>query len=338
VPSSTAENCPGPTMLGHARESDALVAAAWLYHVRGLSQEEVGQNLGISRFRVTRMLAEARDRGIVRIAIEHETTQTRELADRLDAKWGLTETLVAPVPSGVQGDSDYARRAVGAVAAGFLQRVGSGEAVRCIGVGWGRTVAAMAQALTGLRNPDLRFVSLMGSLVRTSETHPFDVCSRLASLTGGKAVFLPAPFLADSVEDCQVILRQRLVRETLAVARGVDHAIISLGECTPDSFLFASGILTGEDGVALQAAGAIADTTGMFFRADGSLAETDLNRRAPSVSLADLQACDVALLAAGMEKAAATRAVLRAGFVKRLIVDEVLAGALLEEGEARSCD
>ena len=319
-------------MLETVGESDTRVLAAWLYHVRGMNQQQVGQRLRISRFRVNRMLAEAREAGIVRVAVQHETTDTLALADALCARWGLAEALVAPVPPGTENDAAYARRSVGLVAAGFLRRVGSAGEPRSIGIGWGRTVAEMVQALSGLRNPDLRFVSLMGSMVRTSATSPFDVCARLAALTGGQAQFLPAPFLADSVADCQVIQRQRLVRETLAAARGVDHAIISIGECTPDAFLFSSGVLTAEDGENLRAAGAVADTTGMFFRADGTLADTDLNRRAPSVGLEDLRACDVALLAAGNGKATATRAVLRSGVVNRLIVDEAL-GRMLAEGD-----
>lgn len=157
-------------MLESVRESDTRVLAAWLYHVRGLSQQEVGDSLGLSRFQVNRMLAEAREAGIVRVTVEHATTATLQLADALRLRWGLAEVLVAPVPPQAEGDADYARRAAGLVAAGFLQRVGSQAERRSIGVGWGRTVAAMAQALTGLRNPELRFVSLMGSLVRTSET------------------------------------------------------------------------------------------------------------------------------------------------------------------------
>ncbi len=320
-------------MLDTVGDGDTRVLAAWLYHVRGMNQQEVGQRLRISRFRVNRMLAEAREAGIVRISVQHETAGTLALADALCARWGLNEALVAPVPPGTEGDAAYARRSVGLVAAGFLRRVGGVGRPCSIGVGWGRTVAEMVQALSGLRNPGLRFVSLMGSMVRTSATGPFDVCARLAALTGGQAQFLPAPFLADSVEDCQVIQRQRMVRETLAAARNVDVAIISVGECTPEAFLFSSGVLTAEDGANLRAAGAVADTTGMFFRDDGTLAETDLNHRAPSVGIEDLRACDVAMLAAGTEKAEATRAVLRSGVVNRLVVDEALARMLtLEAG------
>ncbi|MFN3578254.1 MAG: sugar-binding domain-containing protein, partial [Tabrizicola sp.] len=65
--------------------------------------------------------------------------------------------------------------------------------------------------------------------------------------------------------------------------------------------------------------------------ADGSLAPTELNLRAPSIDLDDLHRSDVVVLSAGTGKAAALRAVLAAGFVNRLIVDEPLARALLQE-------
>ncbi len=316
-------------------ETDDHLQAAWLYHVGRMSQEEVSQHLGISRFKVLRLLAEARDQGLVRVTLEHETSGTLAMADTLTAAFGLTEAQVAPMPGGNLGD-DYARRAVGIVAAGFLARIGRGDAPLAIGVGWGRTMAAMAQAVTGLRNPNLCFVSLMGAMARTAETSPFDVCARLAALTGGSAMFLPAPFLTDTEADCGVILAQRLVRETLAAARAAPYCIISLGDCSPDALLSTSGILALADEAALAETGAVADSTGKFFRADGTLAPTDLNRRSPSIGLDDLARADVTLLAAGAAKARATLAVLRAGIVNRLIADEGLARALLalKEGGA----
>lgn len=311
--------------VGVGREGDDLIQAAWLYHIGKMSQEEVSRRMGLSRFKVLRLLAEARDLGLVRVSLEHESVRTLAIADQIAARFDLTEVQVAPDA----GDSDdAARRAVGQLAASWLARVGR-EGPLVVGVGWGRTVAAMSEALTGLRNPDLCFVSLMGSMTRTSATSPFDVCVRLAATTGGGAMFLPAPFLADSVEAAQVILGQRMVREALELAQRADHMVISVGECSSDALLQATGVLTADEIGALGRAGAVADTTGKFFCADGSLAETDLNARAPSIGLADLQRSNVLLLAAGRAKATATRAVLRAGFVDRLIVDEGLALALL---------
>jgi len=319
-------------MLSAASDTDDIARVAWLYHVGQMSQETVSQALGISRFKVLRMLAEARDCGIVRVSVQHETSNTLALADRLKQAWGLTEVMVAPMPAGLAPGPDtsaLARRAVGIVAATFLGRVGRGDQALTIGMGWGWTLAAMARAVSGLHNPNLRFVSLMGSMVQTSDSSPFDVCTNLAGLTGGRAMFLPAPFMADDQAACRLILSQRLVRETLAVARQADYAIVSVGECRPGALLFSSNVLTPEDRSELEAAGAVADTTGRFFCADGTLADTDLNHRAPAIAYDDLRSRDVVLLAGGSEKLVATRAVLQAGFVRRLILDQTLAESLL---------
>lgn len=316
-------------MSGAQGEPDDLLQVAWLYHVGQMSQEEVSRRLGMSRFKVLRLLAEARERGLVRVSIEHGTAGTLELGSRLAGVFDLREVQVAPLLPGA--DDDHARRAVGIVAAGFLGRIGASRPLT-IGLGWGRTIAAMAEALAGLRNPRLRFVSLMGTMTRVSGTGPFDVTTRLAALTGGTALVLPAPFLCDSEADTRILLRQRLVRDTLEVARSAEYSIVSVGECTPEALLFKSGVLTEGDMEELRDSGAVADTTGKFLRDDGRLADTDLNRRAPSIGLEDLRAMDTTLLATGAGKAQATRAVLRSGLADRLICDEEMARALLAMG------
>ena len=87
------------------QDMDDLLQAAWLYHVGQMSQEEVSRRLGISRFRVLRMLADARDLGLVRVSLEHETSSTLLLAQHLMAQFNLTEVQVAPTPGGEADDA-----------------------------------------------------------------------------------------------------------------------------------------------------------------------------------------------------------------------------------------
>ena len=56
----------------------------------------------------------------------------------------------------------------------------------------------------------------------------------------------------------------------------------------------------------------------------------ELNRRSNGVGIEDLARTRSVLLAGGMQKAAATEAILRAGFVRGLIVDGDLALKLAE--------
>ena len=307
---------------------DSMAQVAWLYHVGNLSQQEISDKLGISRFKIVRLLADAKQLGVVRIAIEHNTTATLDLADQLTERFGLKEAQVAPAPQS-NGNAE-ARRAVGIIAAAFLARVALANQPMTVGLGWGRTLGHMADNLVGVINPHITFVSLMGLLNRADPTQPVDVCVRLAALTSGKANLLPAPFVVDDKAACDVILQQRLVKETLETARRADYAITSVGECRDDAVLFESSLFTTEQIDQLRDNNVVADCCGVFFTADGTVADIPLNGCTPCAKPNEMPNTDMTLLAGGLSKKVGTLAVLRANFVDRLFVDENLARALLE--------
>jgi DNA-binding transcriptional regulator LsrR (DeoR family) len=59
-----------------APSSDLGVRAAWLYHIEGLTQEQIARAMKIRRAKVIRLLAAARDSGVVRVG---ESTGTCRL-------------------------------------------------------------------------------------------------------------------------------------------------------------------------------------------------------------------------------------------------------------------
>ena len=308
---------------------DSIAQVAWLYHIGNLSQQEISDKLGISRFKIVRLLAEAKQLGVVRIAIEHNSTSTLELGDRLTERFRLREAQVAPVLQS-NGDAE-ARRAVGIVAAAFLARIALANQPMTVGLGWGRTLGHMADNLVGVSNPGITFVSLMGLLNRADPTQPVDVCGRLAALTMGKANLLPVPFVVDDKAACDVILQQRLVKETLEKARRADYAITSIGECSDGAVLFESGLFTADQIDQLRDNNVVADCCGVFFTADGGVADIPLNGCTPCAKPNEMPNTDMTLLAGGLSKSVATLAVLRANFIDRLFVDENLARKLLED-------
>lgn len=318
-------------LVAHKNASDEIAQAAWLYYVGNFSQQEVSDKLGVSRFKVLRMLADAREQGLVRISVEHKTSHTLALADQLAQAFDLQEAQVAPTP--MDADPDYGRRAVGILAAGYLARVVTSQSQLTIGVGWGRTLSAMVDNLSGVRNPDVTFVSIMGSVSHATHTAPGDVCVRLAAETGGRAMLMPAPFVTDSAEACQTVMEQRLVRDALSLARKADHAMMSVGECRPGAILFQDDIFTKAQLQQLVDAKVVGDCCGVFYTADGEVADIELNHCTPCVRSNEMTDVDTVILASGASKAAATMAVLRAGFVKRLLVDEALAHTLLDFAE-----
>ena len=55
------------------------IRVAWLYYLENLTQAEIGERLGLTRARVNRMLAEARESGLVRISLGALDERSREL-------------------------------------------------------------------------------------------------------------------------------------------------------------------------------------------------------------------------------------------------------------------
>src|SRR3954470_23172704 len=119
-----------------------LVKVAQLYHLQGLNQDQIGRQLGVSRSKVSRMLKEGRERGLVEISIHYPSRFALDLERRLESELGLREAVVVNA-SGVVGNQILS--AVAGAAADYLVRVLQPGDV--LGVSGGETTALTAQVM-----------------------------------------------------------------------------------------------------------------------------------------------------------------------------------------------
>ncbi|WP_024310881.1 sugar-binding transcriptional regulator [Sinorhizobium medicae] len=324
-----------------SEDDDALmVRAAWFYYVGGLNQEMTAARLGLTRARVNKMLAEARESGLVSISIDHRRVGVLPLEDRLRTRFGLDFCISTPAfgfHDTSKQDSEVRKqiafRAVGVAAANHLKTLLSENDSLTVGTGWGRTIEQMTLHLAGVRAPHARFISVMGSLTANNAYNPFEVVHSLARRTGGEGYFLPVPFIADSVDDKKVLISQRSVVKALEIARSASVCFISAGELTEESLLRRQGMISGTELESLRQAGAVGDTNGIFFDSEGRQVDHELNERTIALGFEELKALPVLLLIAGLEKIQAARALLRSGVVNGLIIDGDAAEALAALGE-----
>jgi DNA-binding transcriptional regulator LsrR (DeoR family) len=260
-----------------SEDDDALmVRAAWFYYVGGLNQEMTAARLGLTRARVNKMLAEARESGLVSISIDHQRVGVLPLEDKLRVRFGLDFCISTPAfgfHDTSKEDSEVRKqiafRAVGVAAANHLKTLLSENDSLTVGTGWGRTIEQMTLHLAGVRAPHARFISVMGSLTANNAYNPFEVVHSLARRTGGEGYFLPVPFIADSIDDKKVLISQRSVVKALEIARSASFCFISAGELTEDSLLRRQGMISSAELESLRQAGAVGDTNGIFFRQRG---------------------------------------------------------------------
>src|SRR5919205_212563 len=83
-----ADHLPGPAHLV------LLAAVARRYYLDGQSKIEIAQDLSISRFKVARLLDEARASGLVQIEIRYPGSVDVNLSARLRERYGLRHAVV----------------------------------------------------------------------------------------------------------------------------------------------------------------------------------------------------------------------------------------------------
>ena len=81
-----------------AREALALGEVARLYYLKNLTQQHIADRIGVSRTSVSRMLREARSRGLVEIKVHTPLSVTNDLQEELAERLGLRECLVLATP------------------------------------------------------------------------------------------------------------------------------------------------------------------------------------------------------------------------------------------------
>ena len=71
-----------------------MAEVARLYYVRDLTQQDIAERLGVSRFKVLRLLEQARAEGVVRFEIDDPAGVDDDLSRALEERYGLSTALV----------------------------------------------------------------------------------------------------------------------------------------------------------------------------------------------------------------------------------------------------
>ena len=94
-----------------------LGRVARLHYQHGLTHQQIADTLGLSRVKVTRLLAEARRTGVVEIRIHSDETVFTDLEFEVQAAYGLAQVWIAPTFD----EPDRLLASIGTVGAHALQ-------------------------------------------------------------------------------------------------------------------------------------------------------------------------------------------------------------------------
>jgi len=308
---------------------EVLVKVARLAYDHGLSQGEIAKRIGTSRSTVSRMLREARERGIVTVVIHDPTERAEKLSQALKETYGLKEAIVVPT----ELESEPAVRPLLAQAVvGLLADVVRDNDI--VGVSWGRTMGEIARRLHPMTKRGVSVVQLNGGLNRADlPGYPNYVTGRFAQAFGATAYVLPVPAIVRMPALRRELESDPATKTVLDLARNASVALFSVGVIGVESVLVQSGYLQLHELQQLQLRGAVGDVIGRYYDSRGQICDRELDSRTIGIELAELKEKRYAIaVAGGVEKRQAIRGGLLGGYFNTLVTDQFTALELVKAG------
>ena len=314
---------------------DAAVVARRFYLDRR-QKSEIAAELGLSRFKVARLLDAAHAAGIVHIRIDMPDDVHPGLAEVIRERFAIRRAIVVRAPDGTDTDRPSATpiHAVGLAAARFLSSHLSEDEI--VGLSWGASVSHVVDAIEGVRLAEI--VQLVGGvspapLGDRSPGRParsgLDLVEDLARRTGAASVPLHSPLVLASARTAELLREDPSVTHTTHRFGDVTTAVVGIGSWDPPSSSLLD-LVGPDDRRELWNARATADVCGIVLDREGRTARSSLAERTIGASADQVRAIPtVVAVAGGAAKASAITSVLRSGLVDVLVTDESAARAIV---------
>jgi DNA-binding transcriptional regulator LsrR (DeoR family) len=306
----------------------ALVLTATVarrYYLEGVSKSDIAAELGVSRFKVARLLDQARATGLVRIELDYRGELDLDLSVRLSQAYGLRHCVVIDSPD---DDEAALRSNLGRAAARLLTEIVRPDDV--LGLAWARSLMAMRSSLTRLAPCPV--VQLTGALSRPDvDESSIELVRDVARVSDGEAFYFYAPMILPDAATARALRTQPEVARAISRFPDVTKAVVGLGAWAAGQSTVAD-VVSDEERREMYDLGVRAELCGVQLDADGNAVTTQLTDRLIGIDAKGLAAIpDVIALAYGAPKAEAVRAGLRGGFATSLVTHTTMARRLLEE-------
>jgi DNA-binding transcriptional regulator LsrR (DeoR family) len=304
----------------------ALVLTATVarrYYLDGATKSDIADELGLSRFKVARMLERARATGLVRIELDTRGEIDLDLSVRLRTAHDLRHCVVIDV---ADDDEALLRSALGRAAAELLTEIV--EPGDVVGLAWSRSLMAMRTSLTEL--PACDVVQLTGALSLPDDDSSIELVRDLARRSNGRGFFYYAPMVVPDAATARVLRTQPDIARAIERYAEVTKAFIGVGGWQP-GLSTVVGALAEREWRQMYDLGVRSELSGVQIDGEGNPVQTPLTDRLIGIDADQLHAVpDVIAVAYGTAKIDAVHAGIQGGFITSLVTHTAMASELLE--------
>jgi DNA-binding transcriptional regulator LsrR (DeoR family) len=299
-----------------------------LYYVQELTQIEIGQRLGMSAAKVSRLLKQAREAGMVEVTIRAPCQHLSDLESRLKAVFALSGAVVIP---NVPLETSVYSRTLGLAGAEYLgERVRDGDIV---GIGGGTAMHAVAQSLESSRVKRVEVVPILGAVQGSPSTDVNLLAAELAHRLGGRAYQLHAPAFADTPEHRDLLMSVGPIKEVLDIARRANIVFMGIGtvDHARSRFVDFTALSAADMKYIASSCNGVGEIAARVYDIEGCPCAEEYARRVVGLSLEELREIPMVVgVAATATKAVPIYGALRGGYLNTLVTDEAAARGVLE--------
>jgi deoxyribonucleoside regulator len=306
---------------------ELLARVASLYYDKEKSQNEIAQELNLSRVKVYRILKQAREESVVKVVInwpiEHDGQLEKDLPNVFDLKKAL-------VLKSLPGEDAQGLARLGQMTARYLESVLQDHMT--LTVCMGRSTYEVINAVGPTSRAHINVAQAMGSLpFAVQDLDSAAMARQLAQKLGGQVFYLPSPLIAASAEAAAVLRSQPLIEHALTASRNADIALVGIGALTPKASRYVQArVISAKAMAQLKQEGAVGDIGGQFLTQSGEPHSTEYNRRMIGLTLEEMRRIpNLIAVAIGHDKGRAILGALHTGVIDVLCTDQRTARQVL---------
>lgn len=304
-----------------------MIKVCDLYYNQNIGQQQIAVMLNISRPTVSRLLASAREQGIVKIQVSNlDAIKHWELERRLKDLYHLKDVMIVDSKETEEGTKD----ALGDAAARYLEYNIKDDSI--VGVSMGSTLHSVVSHISNPNAENVMFVPLIGGLGQLRmELHSNSLAESLSRKFEGRFFPLQAPARVSSSSVRKELMKEESMATALKLAERAELAIVGIGYPNENSSIKATGYFKENEVESLIDREVAGEMCMQFYNIEGDTSPYKKDNIVIGIELQKLRKIPYSVgIAGGIAKVQAIKGAIKGKYINILITDFDCAKVLIE--------
>lgn len=304
-----------------------LANLANMYYERNMTQAEIANKLSTTRFKVSKLLQEARDKNVVEIIINQPHERSSEIENLLMRHFQLKNAIVLDNHT---MSHDETIHSLGKLGAEYVDDVVTENSI--VGILWGKTIFNVIKQMNPKNKKPITAVQVLGAAAKDNPLIDSpELIRSFANVYGGKYKYLYAPLYIDNENARRALLQEPVINDTLFLASKCDIVLTGIG--TVDA-VFASTLwsnyLVENKNFFINSKKSAGCIYARLFDINGDEVDIDINKKIIGTDLNTLRQIPYSIgVASGKYKAESILGALRGKYINVLVTDASTASKVL---------